>query len=101
MSAYPLAARKQLALPKLKLAMAARGKNRHYRWQEIERRHWLATAKRARFPVDDATAILETMAEQLDAVVDEVTAELPDGFPAAVSDPILEGLRAMRARIAG
>lgn len=101
MSAYPLVAREQIAIPKLKLAMAALGKSRHYRWQEIERRHWLTTAKRIRFPHDDALAILDSMSERLDAVVDRVAADLPDGFPAAVAEPVLEELRTMGPRIGG
>lgn len=101
MSAYPLLARRQLSAPKLKLAMAAVGKNRHYRWQEIERRHWLMTAKRCRFSQAEATAVLDEMAERIDGVVSEVSADLPAGFPAAIAEPVLEGLLAMRSRIAG
>ena len=96
MSAYPLVARKQLALPKLRLAMAALGENRHYRWQEIERRHFIATAKRTRFSERDAVAVLASMTDRIDAVADEVATNLPTDFPSAVAEPILEGLRKMR-----
>ena len=92
LSAHPVVARKQLAERELKMAMALDGKNRHYGWRELRADHWLSTARRARFPEGDARALLEECHSRAAAVVDEVSAELPAGFPSEVSDPILDGV---------
>lgn len=92
LSARPIVARKQLAIQDLKMAMAVQGKNRHYRWQEIRGRHWVSTAAKARFSVNEARAILEECAARAASVVDEVESSLPDEFPGDVARPILEGL---------
>jgi serine/threonine-protein kinase HipA len=100
LSAYPLLARKDLAAAKIRMAMAVRGKNRHYRWKEIQRRHWLTTAERCRFPAAATTEILDDCASKIDAVIAHVEAQLPRGFPATVSEPIFEGLASMKRWIA-
>lgn len=98
-SAYPALHRGELRAKKLKMAMAAVGKNRHYHWSEIQQRHWVATAEACAFPPREVQAILESLAVRLDPAIAEVERELPDGFPASVADPLLEGLRAMRPRL--
>jgi len=44
LSAYPMAVKRQLEWQDLKMAMAVKGKNRHYHWANIQTRHWLETA---------------------------------------------------------
>jgi serine/threonine-protein kinase HipA len=99
LSAHPLVARKQLAPQKLKMAMAVRGKNRHDRWEQIQRRHWLETAKRCRFPEREAVAVLDSMAERIDDVIARTHEQIPAGFPDDVATPVLDGLAGMRARL--
>jgi len=45
-SAYPILGRgkNQLVPQKAKLAMAVSGKNKHYKWSDIQPRHWISTA---------------------------------------------------------
>ena len=93
LSAFPVLGRgaRQLPRSKLKMAMAVEGKNRHYAWQAIQRRHWEETARRcgiaAFWP-----SVLNDLLGRTSGVIDAVAAELPKGFPARVADPILKGL---------
>jgi len=100
-SAYPIlgGGRNQLAPQKAKLAMAALGKNRHYRWAQIQGRHWLSTAKAIGL---EATAEEDTLAlaDGAAGVVETVSAMLPSGFPEAVSGPIFDGLMRMARKLA-
>lgn len=92
-SAYPIlgSGNNQLAPQKAKMAMAVRGKNRHYRWSEIQARHWISMAADVGLETTAEEDILE-LAEQVPGVVERVSGLLPRGFPDAVSDPIFDGL---------
>ncbi|MCB1799268.1 MAG: type II toxin-antitoxin system HipA family toxin [Gammaproteobacteria bacterium] len=94
LSAHPLMGKgaNQIAPQNLKLAMALRGKNRHYKWATIQPRHWLSTAKACGLTDNLAMAAIAEMVEATPAVVDEATARLPRGFPSQVADSILAGL---------
>ncbi len=97
MSAYPLAP--ELDAGERKMAMAVTGKNRHYHWQEVLRRHWLTTAKKCNFPQEEAEAVLDDCASRVDPAIDRVRQSLPPGFPDQVEDPLLLGLAAARQRL--
>ena len=97
MSAYPLAPK--LSPAERTMAMSVLGKNRHYKWQEFVRRHWLATAKACYFPQEDAEAVLDDCASKVDSIIDQVGQSLPSGFPDEVADPIFSGLLSARKRI--
>ena len=98
LSAHPLAATRQLDAARLKMAMSVAGKNRHYRWQEIRRSHWIMTAKTCRFSQEEAKAVLDDCAARIDPVVEEIRRSLPADFPHEVAEPILEGLTGARRR---
>ena len=99
MSAYPLVARKQLEVRKLKMSMALSGKGRHYEWSQILHRHWLATAKVCRFPIDEMASVIDDVLDRMDAVIDQVGGKLPTTFPDAVAGPIFEGMRNAREKM--
>lgn len=82
---------------KVKLAMAVRSGNAHYKMCEIRRRHWNMAAKANAIGAGFETT-LQHFIERTPRVVDEVAAQLPAGFPANVAEPIFEGLRA-QARV--
>jgi len=92
-SAYPILGgnKNQLAPQKASMAMAARGKNRHYKWSEIQPRHWVSTAADIGLDATAGEDILE-LASQAPCVVERVSAMLPPDFPDAVSGPIFEGI---------
>ena len=78
---------------KAKLAMAMVGKNRHYLFKEIQRRHFDATAARCGYG-KDAEPIIGRIVERTDAVIGQVSSRLPAGFPQHVADSIFAGLKA-------
>ncbi|MDQ2994643.1 MAG: type II toxin-antitoxin system HipA family toxin [Pseudomonadota bacterium] len=94
-SAYPLMKQRQIEERKLVLAMAVHGKNRHYRWNEIQLRHWHETAEKCHFPVADMQKIIDEVFANVIDVISRVRSSLPKGFPAHISDPIFSGLERM------
>lgn len=99
LSAYPIIAKKQLQKQKIKMAMALKGETNHYRWNEIQRRHFLDAAKNARFSVVEAEALLTSTLEKVDAVIATTEKQLPQGFPNAISDSIFEGMKLAKQRL--
>lgn len=101
MSAYPIlgSGANRLAPQKVRMAMAVTGKNRHYKWMEIQPRHWLTTAASVGLEstVDED---LESLTSQVPKVVESVSGLLPDRFPDSVATPVLEGLRQSANRLA-
>ncbi|MCG8585135.1 MAG: HipA domain-containing protein, partial [Pirellulales bacterium] len=93
LSAYPILGgwKNQLAPQKAKMAMAVRGKNRHYKWSEIHARHWISTAAEVGLEATVEEDILD-LVRQASSVVESVSALLPQDFPDAVSGPIFDGL---------
>ena len=100
-SAYPILGhgRNRLAPEKVRMAMAVTGKNRHYRWAEIQPRHWMSTAARVGLASTAAEYILD-LTQQAPGVVERVSARLPAGFPESVSGPIFDGLLRTAKRLA-
>jgi serine/threonine-protein kinase HipA len=100
MSAYPLIAKGQYEQRRMAMAMSLRGKNRHYKWEKMSRRHWLETAKRCNFPEDEMTQIIERNLGEMDRVVEQVDSLLPKGFPDEVASAVFAGMRNARNRMA-
>jgi len=100
LSAYPMLGkgRGKLSPQKIRMAMAVRGKNRHYRWKEISVRHWLETAKRCGF--SGMKSVMEEVIAQTPDVVGQVSARLPRRFPASIAGPILDGTLDAARRLA-
>ncbi|HWD20546.1 MAG TPA: type II toxin-antitoxin system HipA family toxin [Verrucomicrobiae bacterium] len=99
LSAYPILGhgRGKLAPEKIRMAMAVVGNNRHYRWREIEARHWLETAKRHGLP--GMPQIIADLVEATPRVIAEVGAALPAGFPARIADAIIDGVAAAAKKL--
>lgn len=100
-SAYPIlgGGKNQLAPEKAKMAMAVRGKNRHYKWAEIQPGHWLSTAAEVGLK-STAKEDIFALAERAPYAVESISASLPQTFPKKVSTPILEGLLRSAERLA-
>lgn len=99
LSAHPLGGRRQLDQVNLTMAMAVRGKNRHYDWAGILHRHWLGTAQACRFPAEEMEDIIDDLLERMDEVTRTVMDQLPPSFPADIAGPILDGMREARDRL--
>lgn len=100
LSAYPMLGhgRRKLSPHKIRMAMAVRGKNRHYRWKEIAARHWVETAKRCGF--SEMKRIMEEVIAQTPKVVEQAEKVLPHSFPAQIAESIFRGT-ADSARLLG
>jgi serine/threonine-protein kinase HipA len=92
LSAHPMLGkgRDRLSPHKIRMAMAVRGKNRHYQWKEIAARHWLETARRCGF--SEMKSIMDEVIAQTPAVVAQTTARLPRKFPDQIAATILTGI---------
>ena len=92
LSAHPVIGhgRGKLAAQKITMAMAVFGKNRHYRWAEIKRRHWIETAQRCGLP--GMQALLAELVERTPKVLESVRSQIPKGFPLRLAESILNGV---------
>jgi serine/threonine-protein kinase HipA len=99
LSAWPIIGRGKSKIPpqKVKMAMAVEGKNRRYLWDSIHARHWIETARRC--GIADMEAIIADIVSRTPAVIDRVQAAIPKGFPAAIAESILDGVRASSGRL--
>lgn len=92
LSAHPVPGhgRGKLSPYKIRMAMTVRGKNRHYRWREIQARHWLETAKRCGF--SEMNTIMEDVIARTPKVVEQTNERLPRKFPEQIAETILSGM---------
>lgn len=106
LSAWPLVGSGpgKLDRRELKLAMALRGKNSHYKLADIQRRHFNTTARLCGLGTDMETIIADVL-ERTPAVIEQVSARLPGDFPeevfATVADGLMDSARRMEAMAAG
>lgn len=97
LSAWPVIgpAADQIPAQDAKLAMAIRGKSRHYRLREIHPRHWHELAVRSGLP--GLWGRMRALVESADAHVAVVKARLPSSFPERVIDAISQGVKRQAA----
>ncbi len=100
MSAWPAIGKgtREFSWQKVKMAMALRTKNVHYRISEIQRRHWNEVAKANALGEDFETTI-QKIISITPAVIESVVAKLQPGFPVSVSEKIFEGLTRHASRL--
>lgn len=100
LSAHPHFSRGRGKLParKVRMVMAVTGKNRHYEWSGIRRRHWVETAQRCGLSMS-ADDVIDALVVRTPIVLDQVNRALPTDFPADIADPIFEGLRSAAKRL--
>ena len=94
MSIWPVTGKgaNQFSRYKAKLAMALVGKNKHYHFKDIERRHFNSTAARY-FQRNDAEDLIEQILNRVPAAIESMEKKLSSGFPGLVAETIFEGLR--------
>jgi serine/threonine-protein kinase HipA len=99
LSAYPVmgTARGKLSPFKVRMAMAVWGKNRHYRWREIRRSHFLQTARSLGVPGLDAE--IERLVSAVPAAIEAVSKQLASDVDESLSQSIFEGLRTAAASL--
>lgn len=79
---------------KIKMAMAWTGKNRHYRWSEIEPRHFIQTGQRCGLPPDVVAEMLDRIVSHTPAVIEKVHAECRGVADTEILTRIIEGVEA-------
>ena len=100
LSAWPIigAGPGLLDVQRVRLSMALHGRNKHYRLRDILPRHFVSTAQRFGLGEPMRERMLH-IAMRTGAVIDEVGARLPEGYPLQVAETIFAGLRDMARRI--
>ncbi len=87
---------------KVKMAMAVRAKNAHWKMRDILRRHWVALGARHGV-LDEAGRGVEPLIDDIAArtpeVIAKVQSQLPKGFPAPLADAVFDGMRAAAGRL--
>lgn len=93
MSIWPLegAGPNQYSLHKAKLAMALISKHKHYRFSEVQRRHFNSTAALYCLRAD-AEDVIEDVLARVPRAIDAVAGRLPTGFSDRVATTIFDGL---------
>lgn len=99
LSAWPAAglAQNQINPHGAQLAMSVRGKNRHRKVFEIQRRHFNETARLC--GLGTAEHLIERLLARVPAVLDQAREGLPAGFSPQVIDRLLQGLADMAKRL--
>ena len=94
LSAWPIVGGRQNQVhpKKLKLAMALRGTSKHYRVDEIERRHFNETARRCGLG-RGMEPIIADIIEKTPRVIEDVGDALPQDFPEDIFDAVTGGLQ--------
>lgn len=90
----------QYSLHKARLAMAMLGKNKHYRFSDVQRRHFNSTAAKC-FLRADAEDIIERVLARTIGAIEAVAARLPPGFPERVAGTIFAGIERSAKQLSG
>lgn len=97
-SAYPIASKRQIEWQDLKMAMALKGKNRHYLWHNIQLRHWFSMSEQCQFSKAMMQDIIDEVFDTMEPVINKTKQTLPADFPTDISDPIFSGMRKIKNR---
>ena len=82
----------QFSMFKAKLAMAILGKNKHYHFKDIQRRHFNSMAARC-FDRVDAEEVIRRVLEATPSAIEVMGSKLPEGFPDWIAESVFKGLR--------
>lgn len=83
---------------KLKLAMSIRGKNKHYRIRDIQRRHFNSVVAQSGLG-GNAEPLIEDILGKTEKVIAGIQRDIPIGFPQQVLDSVLDGLKQSAERL--
>ncbi|MDO6840779.1 type II toxin-antitoxin system HipA family toxin [Paraglaciecola chathamensis] len=102
LSAFPVmlksASKKALQPQKIKMAMSLKGKNTHWKWSDIQPRHFVSTAEYVKYPVDNAKSHYEYFVDNVENAIAQVEGKIPNNFPLYVPEAIFSGLRKQAAK---
>ena len=103
-SAYPILGNGPNQIPpfKVKLAMAVRGRNAHWKMNDIQRRHWVAVGTRHGVVTENGQTVdklLDDLVARAPEVIHQVRRKLPEGFSMPLANSILQGLEQASQRL--
>ena len=82
----------QFSMFKAKMAMAVSGKNKHYLFKDIQRRHFNAMASKC-FDRIDAEEMIGRVLEAAPRAIEAMGSRLPVGFPGWIAELVFNGLK--------
>lgn len=93
LSAWPVVGkgRHKWSKQKLTMAMAVEGRNRHYHWVQIQRRHFNHMARKHGY-IHGAEPQIAKLIEATPRVVEQVSRQLPADFPQELAEAVFGGL---------
>lgn len=83
----------QFSMFKAKMAMAILGKNKHYLFKDIQRRHFNNMAVKC-FDRTGAEDVIDRILVSTPRVIKSMTTKLPEGFPVWIAESVFNSLRA-------
>lgn len=92
LTAQPSLEAGQVQRKQMKLSMSV-GTNRHYRIDEIQRRHFVQTALAAGLSRSAIAMVLEEVVDTAPKALETVENALPNDFPTAVSVSVSRGVK--------
>lgn len=92
LSAQPLTDARKLQSQKIKMAMAI-GNVRHFKVQEIYRRHFFQTAKLCRYDVTEMEMLIDETIAQVPTVIANIEKVIDKAFPHEIATSILDGIK--------
>ncbi len=99
-SVYPLVSTNQIDIQRVSMAMAVLGKNKHYRWERIVRKHWLENARKCRFDKVEMEKIINNCCDIFPGAIQSVEKTIPEEFPEHIAASIFSGLSRARDKLA-
>ena len=93
LSAFPVMSKKALQPQKIKMAMSLKGKNIHWKWNNIQPRHFVSTAEHVKYPVDKVISHYEYFIDNVEDAIAKVEGKITKNFPTYVTEAIFKGLR--------
>jgi serine/threonine-protein kinase HipA len=82
----------QFSMFKAKMAMAVLGKNKHYLFKDIQRRHFNSMAGKC-FDRVDAEDVIGRVLAATPKAIEAMGSKLPQGFPDWIAESVFKGLR--------
>jgi serine/threonine-protein kinase HipA len=102
LSAHPIIGRgaNRIPMQKAKMAMAVRGTSNHYLIAQIVRRHWIAQGQQVGLAPDAVDALIASVTNDTQHVIESVSAQLPAAFPQDLASAIFDGLLKQSRKLA-
>ncbi len=82
-----------MAKRKVKMAMAIRGSTNYYQLRKIQYRHFIQQGKEVGFTEAEVMDLINSVIRVLDTVIENVSTNIPEGFPTDISDKIFAGMK--------